>query len=365
MIEKYIDKDLRKEYEALVEKDSILPLKVSPFYLEKVKKEISEIGIGGPLYKSVIPTKDKISVKTSVETRDYVEENLHMPVEGADYIIQKYKNRVLVIITDVCYSHCQYCFRTYNLSNFQKSNLKTAIKNKVITLKEYLKNHSEVEEVILSGGDPLSIGYENLSYVLEELKEWDIRIHTRAIIYHPEAFDTKIIELLAKNKVRLVFHINHPYEICEVVEAKVKELYSSNVRLYAQFPLLRGINDHVMVLKKLLKKIDELHIRPISIFILDPISYSASFRISFKRIINIMNELNWNTTSWINSVRFCMDTTIGKVRYENIVKREGKCITFFRDTREVEYYDLDDYIDKPTPLNQLLWKKTELIKEVD
>lgn len=102
---------------------------------------------------------------------------------------------------------------------------------------------------------------------------------------------------------------------------------------------------------------DELHIRPLSIFIPDPIAYSASFRISFKRIIDIMNELNWNTPSWINATRFVMDTTIGKVRYENIKKWEGNCITFSRDGQDVEYYDLDEGIDVPSDLNKLLWKE--------
>lgn len=154
----------------------------------------------------------------------------------------------------------------------------------------------------------------------------------------------------------MVFHINHPYEICEVVEKKINEINDKGVRLYAQFPLLRGINDHYSVLKKLLIKMDELHIRPLSIFIPDLISYSATFRIKFNRIIEIMNEVNWSTPSWINSTRFAMDTTIGKVRRENIVKWKGNCITFSREGKMVEYYDLDDGIDVPSNLDTLLWK---------
>ena len=69
-----------------------------------------------------------------------------------------------------------------------------------------------------------------------------------------------------------------------------------------------------------------------------------------------MDEVNWNTPSWINSTRFVMDTTIGKVRRENIIKREGKCITFARDGKTVNYYDLDDGIDIPSSIDKLLWK---------
>ena len=200
------------------------------------------------------------------------------------------------------------------------------------------------------------VGYDNLKYTLEELKNWNIRIHTRAIVYDPNIFSDEIISLLKKYNVRLVFHINHPYEICEIVEEKINKIDKLGIKMYAQFPLLRGINDNYLVLEKLLIKMDELHIRPLSIFIPDPISYSAVFRLSFKRILKIMDEINWNTPSWINSTRFTMDTTIGKVRRENIIKWEGNCITFSRNNREVKYYDLDDGIDIPSDINKLLWK---------
>lgn len=355
--ENLIDSDLEKEYNVLVDKDSILPIKVSDFYIKKVKEEVKAIGIGGPLYKSVIPTNDKIYLKTSVETRDYVEEDKHQPIKGVDYIIRKYKDRILVIITDICFAHCQYCFRNYNLSKFQKSNLKETITKKIDILKGYLEKHSEIKEVILSGGDPLSIGYENIKYVLNELSKWNIRIHTRAIVYKPDVISKDIIRLIKEKNARLVFHINHPYEIDDIVRGKINEINNSGIRMYAQFPLLRGINDNSQVIIELLKEMDELHIRPLSIFIPDPISYGASFRVSKERIEKIMDEVNWNTPSWINSVRFTMDTTIGKVRRENIISEEGKCITFEREGKTVKYYDLDDGIDKPTDITKLLWKK--------
>ena len=141
-----------------------------------------------------------------------------------------------------------------------------------------------------------------------------------------------------------------------VVEEKISEIRKQGVRMYSQFPLLRGINDNSKVLIKLLIKMDELNIRPLSIFIPDPISYGAVNRLSASRIEKIMDEVNWNTPSWINSTRFVMDTTIGKVRRENIIKKDGKCITFARDGKTVDYYDLDDGIDVSSDIRILLWK---------
>ena len=354
--EKIMDKELQERYHQLVESDNLLPIKITNFYMKKIIEEIDTIGIGGPLYRSVIPVKDKIALKTSVETRDYVEEDKHNPVENCDYIIQKYENRLVFIITDVCFAHCQYCFRTYNLSKFQQSNLKETIENKISILKDYLKANPKIKEVIFSGGDPLTIGYDNMKFALEELKQFDIRIHTRSIVYEPSIFTKKMIALLSEHNVRLVFHINHPYELDDVVEKKINEIRQSGIRMYSQFPLLRGINDNSKVLIKLLIKMDELNIRPLSIFIPDPISYGAGHRISANRIEKIMDEVNWDTPSWVNSTRFVMDTTIGKVRRENVIKREGKCITFARDGKTVDYYDLDDGIDIPSSIDRLLWK---------
>lgn len=355
-----VEEGLLSKYNKMVKEDALLPIKITPFYMKKIEEEIKHIGKGGPLYKSVLPIKEKIEIKTSMETRDYVEEFNHMPVKNADYIIQKYKDRVLVIITDICFAHCQYCFRTYNLSTFQQSNMKETIKNKIEVLKKYLKKHEEIKEVILSGGDPISIGYDNLKYVLEELEGYNIRIHTRSIVYEPYAITSDIINIMKKYNVRLVFHINHPYEIDNVVKEKINEINNNGIRMYAQFPLIRGINDNAKVLKILLEKMDELNIRPLSIFIADPIAYSAVFRISLKRIIEIINEVNWTSPSWINSVRFTMDTTIGKVRIENIIEWKEKHIVFSREGKKVDYYDLDDGIDEPTPLEKLLWKTNVL-----
>ena len=82
--EKIIDQKLASKYNNLVKTDDLLPIKVTDFYKKKVLEEINTIGKGGPLYRSVVPTIEKINVKTSVETRDYVEEDKHNPVKNCD-----------------------------------------------------------------------------------------------------------------------------------------------------------------------------------------------------------------------------------------------------------------------------------------
>ena len=97
-METLINEELKIRYESLVGKEHLLPIKVTDFYKTKVNEEIDAIGYGGPLYRSVIPTLEKLDLHTSYEARDYVEEYKHMPIPNVDYIIQKYEDRVIVII---------------------------------------------------------------------------------------------------------------------------------------------------------------------------------------------------------------------------------------------------------------------------
>ena len=105
---KIIDTELQERYQKLVETDNLLPIKISDFYMKKIIEEIATVGKSGPLYRSVIPVKDKIEIKTSMETRDYVEENKHNPVPNCDYIIQKYNNRLVLLIVNIVLEHTIY-----------------------------------------------------------------------------------------------------------------------------------------------------------------------------------------------------------------------------------------------------------------
>ena len=351
-----IPSGLLEEYNKFVKNESLLPVKVSDFYLKKVEEEIASIGYNGPLYLTVMPNLTRLRTFSSHESRDYVEDYNHLPVANSDYIIKKYNDRVLFLVSDDCVSHCQYCFRQYNLSRIHQAQEKDRIIQKVKVLKAYLLEHPEIKEVILSGGDPLTLDYDTLSYILDELNSWDIRLHTRAIVFNPFLFTDRIIKLFGAHHIRLVFHISHPYEICDTVKEFLSKIESEKIHMYAQFPLLRGINDDWRVLYRLLSILDSCHVRPISIFIPDPLKYGASYRIEFNRISKIIDELNWNTPSWINSIRVVLDTPCGKARRENVVSQSGRKITFFREGKYIDYYDLDEGIDCPSNIDVLLWK---------
>lgn len=128
--------------------------------------------------------------------------------------------------------------------------------------------------------------------------------------------------------------------------------------MYNQFPILRNINDNFNVIKKLLFLLDSLSIRNLSIFIPDPIKFSASYRINIKRVFEIMNKINWETPSWINSTRLVLDSNIWKLRKEDFIgyDESKKFVIFWREWKIIKYPDFPIEYDIPWDINMLLWK---------
>ncbi len=355
---------LNNEFQILAKQDGLLPIKVTSFYRSKIEEEVAALGHHeGPMHRSIYPTRERIITHAPGEVADFVDDRKNM-LEGLEgSAVRKYKNRMLFFPTDICAAHCQYCFRQDVLSDLHDSDPLIAMLDKNLTnLLQYLEKHPEVQEVILSGGDPMTLSYDRLENILAMLRERarinNIRIHTRTLIFSPKVFSPRTIKLMSDFNVRVVFHIIHPYEICHVVEDYIVQLRSAGIRLYNQFPILRKINDHPEVLKKHLIKLDELGIRNLSMFIPDPINYSASFRIRLNRLFSIIDELNWATPSWVNSTRVVLDTQYGKVRREDLKhydEMQGIAI-FEREGHKIVYPDLPKDMDNPGDLTTLLWK---------
>jgi len=353
--------DYIKEYTKLAKNKNLLPIKVTDFYMKKIDEEIKNIWFEGPLYRNVFPVNDKINLVSYWEVEDWVDDRLNEQINYWKNIIRKYKNRILVLVTQVCVWHCLYCFRQDVLSEKLKLRESIDFIDLAKNLLELIKNDSDIDEIILSWWDPMTLPINKLEYILKLIRNnsciKNIRIHTRSIVYNPYIFNDTLLDILQKYNVRLVFHINHPYEVCDVVKDFINRIQYKWIRCYNQFPLLRKTNDNWIVLNNLLSILDELNIRNLSIFIPDPITYSASYRINFSRILKIIDELNLNTSAWINSTRFVMDTVIWKVRRENADKSYRKWyIKFTKNWKFVNYPDFPKEYDIPWDLEKMLWK---------
>jgi lysine 2,3-aminomutase len=356
-----IDREVIARYSELVKRDRLLPVRVTPHYRRLIEEEITALGnTTGPLYKVAYPTYERIAVRAEGEVKDFVYDEENMPQGLKDIVIRKYNNRLLFLITDQCAGHCMYCFRQDVLSNQHVREL-PSFDTKISALIEYVQDNP-VEELILSGGDPTNVPLKQLEITLRRLRQETrishIRLHTRNAVYAPHVFREHLCRLFAEYDVRVVLHIVHPYELVEETIKVIKKMCSFGVRCYSQFPILRGVNDHALVLERLLSQFDDLRVRPLSMFIADPINYSASFRLPLARLFSIIDDLNHHTSSWINSVRLVLDTPIGKVRREDMIywDKEQNFVIFSRDDKQITYYDFPKELDVLGEINILLWK---------
>lgn len=354
--------DQQHQYNINAKELNILPIKVTPHYEKLVQEEYKALGhADGPLHRVVYPTPERLKTRIFEEVPDFVEDYSNMPVGLSNILIHKYARRALFLVTDKCVGHCMYCCRQAVLSDIHGNPL-PALEERLNRVINYLAEHPEINELILSGGDPLNIAFQNLSYLFERLAQEtqvsDIRIHSRNLIFAPHVVSQKVTDLLGKYRVRIYLHIVHPYEITENVIDAVTRLQKAGVRTYSHFPILRGVNDHIQVLEKLLRQLDDLRANCINLYVPEPINYSASFRVSMKRLFTLMDELFWQTGSWLNGARLVLDSPIGKVRREDIVawnQQTGE-ITFQRAGKNVVYYDFPAELDKAGELDILLWK---------
>jgi len=195
-------------------------------------------------------------------------------------IIRKYHGRVLLVTTGACAIHCRYCFRRH--FPYQSHHIDRILSpDSIQTLDD-----ANIEEIILSGGDPLALGDSRLRQLIDSLGKLEklgrLRIHTRLPVVIPDRITQRLIDMLAgfPLPVTLVLHINHPNEIDEPTQQVCRKLFNSGIHLLNQAVLLRGVNDDAGVLEELCGRGFEARILPYYVHQLDRVSGSAHFLVS-------------------------------------------------------------------------------------
>ncbi|SON57638.1 L-lysine 2,3-aminomutase [Hartmannibacter diazotrophicus] len=354
---------LNARFAAIARAENLLPVKVTKFYQRKIDEEVAALGHReGPLHRTAYPSQERLDLHAGHEVADWVGDRSNMGAPGSSAIIHKYADRVLFMPTSVCAGHCQYCFRQDVLSDAHGAG-RSDVSGELERLVAYLETKPDVSEVILSGGDPMMLPVRDLELVLETLRALpqirSIRMHTRALAFAPKLFDETRMALLEAADVRLVFHFVHPYEVCGDVEEVLRRLSRRGLRLYNHFPLLRGVNDHVDVLKSLITRLDDCRVRTLSVYVPEPIRYSAPFRLTLQRFFALQDQLTETAPSWINAVRFTLDSPIGKVRREQIASWDeaNGLVTFRRGGANFVYPDFPAALDSPGERRVMLWKE--------
>ncbi len=272
---------LDKKNQKLILTNPLFPILIPYHIAKKIKKN----DISDPLFKQFVP-----SIEEEIDSPLYSLDPLSESSFKTNNLIKKYKNRALLICSTICAMNCRFCFRKF----FDKINF-TEFTDEL----NFIKKDTSIEEVILSGGDPLSLSDASLHNLLTKLDEIfhikRIRFHTRFILGYPKRINSQLIKILKKIKkpIIFVFHINHPIEIDAKVIKAIKKLKKINCLLLNQGVLLKGVNDSYDVLNYLNTLLLEIGIVPYYLHQLDKIKGSCHFEVPIekgKKIIELMYE---------------------------------------------------------------------------
>jgi EF-P beta-lysylation protein EpmB len=230
-----------------------------------------------PLLLQVLPRPDELLNQEGF-TQDPVSDLNAVLAPG---LLQKYRHRALVITTGACAIHCRYCFRRdfpYQEQQGTRSRWQSHLGK--------LREDKSLEEVILSGGDPLMLSNERLAEMFRDLTAIPhlerIRIHTRIPVVLPERIDAALLDTLRTSPIPvvMVIHSNHPNELSEDVHRTLTQIQQTGATLLNQAVLLRGINDQAGTLTALSKKLLAMNVIPYYLHVLDRVTGTGHFEVS-------------------------------------------------------------------------------------
>jgi lysine 2,3-aminomutase len=214
-------------------------------------------------------------------------------------LVHRYPDRVLFLVTDRCASYCRYCTRSRLVSNATGYDFHPEFKKQIC----YIREHPEIRDVLLSGGDPLLLSDDKLESLLKELRTIPhvefLRIGTRIPIFLPQRITPELCGMLKRyHPLFISVHSNHPRELTTEVRDALGRLADAGVPLGNQSVLLKNVNDDADVLKALFQKLLMCRVRPYYLYQCDLISGSAHLRTGVRRGLEIMEQLRGHTTGY-------------------------------------------------------------------
>ncbi|WP_395753917.1 KamA family radical SAM protein [Prosthecobacter sp.] len=268
-----------------------LAMAITPHYFNLIDPEDP----GCPIRRQVIPRIEE-TWEDPDEMSDPCGEDSHMPVPG---LVHRYPDRVLFLVTDRCASYCRYCTRSRVVSGVGEQELHTEFEAAF----RYLERHTEVRDVLLSGGDPLLFSDAKLDALLTRLRAIKhiefVRIGSRVPIFVPQRITPELCKMLQKHHpLWLSIHTNHPRELTTEVRDALALLANHGVPLGNQSVLLRGVNDNAEIMKSLVQKLLMCRVRPYYLYQCDLIQGSSHLRTSVADGIDIIEQLRGHTTGY-------------------------------------------------------------------
>jgi lysine 2,3-aminomutase len=207
-------------------------------------------------------------------------------------LVHQYRDRALLLTTGSCAAYCRFCFRRERLQEFTHF----ISKQELTPIVEYLRSHSEIRELLISGGDPLTADDGALAALFAQLRDARpallLRLCTRIPVANPDRITANTIAMFARYRpFRIIVHINHPRELCEETRQVLAACVNSGIPVHVQTVLLRSVNDNAATLANLFRECLDLGLSPYYLFQLDLAPCTRHFRVPLPEGLAIYREL--------------------------------------------------------------------------
>lgn len=268
-----------------------LTMSIPPYFASLIDADDTRC----PIRLQSVPQSDELKTAPE-EMRDPCGEDKNSPVHG---LVHRYPDRVLFLVNEMCAMYCRYCTRSRMVGDGNRT-LSTATYEKAF---DYIRSNKKIRDVLISGGDPLTLGDNLLEFIIKNVKAIPhvefVRIGTRIPVTLPQRVTPELIAMLKKySPIWMSIHFNHAREITDRVKYACNMIADSGIPMGSQTVLLKGINDTPAIMKKLMHELLKIRVRPYYIYQCDPILGSRHFRTSIATGMNIMEHLRGHTTGY-------------------------------------------------------------------
>ena len=269
-----------------------LPVSITPYYASL----IDSIDVTHPVRRTVVPAYDEF-IPSPGESSDPLAEDRDSPVPG---IVHRYPDRALFLVTGFCFTHCRYCTRSRIVGNETKDCYMQEHWEQALA---YIEAHPAIRDVLLSGGDPLTLEDESLEWLLSRLRRIPhvefIRIGTKAPMVLPQRITSSLTRLLKRfHPLWLSIHVTHPEELTPEASQACGRLADAGIPLGSQTVLLAGVNDSIATMQELVHGLLRIRVKPYYLYQCDPIHGSAHFRTPVEKGLEIIQGLRGHTTGY-------------------------------------------------------------------
>ncbi len=299
-----------KEEKILEKVIEIHPMNITHYYLSLINKKDKN----DPIKKMIVPSRDELNLEGSYDTSGEKQSTKSVGLQ------HKYPETAFVLATNKCAAYCRFCFRKRLVG------LSTAeILERFDTAVDYIKKHKEIDNVLVSGGDPLILPTETVEKFLSKLSKIKhlsfIRFGSRVPVTFPDRIlmDKKLLKIFKKyskknKRLYIVTHFNHPNEITEKSTNAVDKLIKANVILNDQTALLKGVNDKPEILVELMKKLVSIGVNPYYLFQCRPVKRVVHhFQVPFYRGCKIVDDARKKLDGHSKRFKFMMSHNRGKI----------------------------------------------------